>query len=150
MISEVDERDLQIFIEGALHYFDQISDEHAEVRPPYLLNGDLQVDDFTGVIGINGAREGSIYFTAPRAMLRHILLALGESASNDELYSDLVGEIANTISGNARRQLGSEFNISVPKVIRERIIELLEKNVHPFAIPIRWKSYTSSLVIRIH
>lgn len=147
---EVDERDLQIFIDGALYYFDQISNEHAEVRTPYLLKGDLAVDEYTGVIGINGVREGSIYFTAPRAMLRHILLALGENDTSDELYNDLVGEIANTISGNARRQLGSEFNISVPEIIRDRIIEILEKNDHPFAIPIRWKSYTSSLVIRMH
>lgn len=149
-MSEVDERDLQIFIEGTLHYFDQISTEHAEVKTPYIVQEDLRVDDYTGMIGISGVRQGSIYFTAPRAMLRHILLALGENSSNDDLYCDLVGEIANTISGNARRQLGSEFSISVPDVIRGELIELLDRQVHQFAIPIRWKSYTSSLVIRLH
>lgn len=150
MMTEVDERDLQIFIEGALHYFQQISEEQAEVRTPYLLNDDLPVDDYTGVIGINGVREGAIYFTAPRAMLHHILLALGENGITDELYNDLVGEITNTISGNARRELGSEFRISVPDIVRDEIIEFLEEKQHPFAIPIRWKSYTSSLVIRMH
>lgn len=149
-MSEVDEKDLRIFIDGALHYFNQVSDESAEVRTPYLIKDDLVMQDYTGIIGVSGIRKGMIYFSAPRAMLRHILLVLGESETGDELYTDLVGEIANIISGNARRNLGSEFNISVPEVVRDKIIHLMEKNVHQFAIPIRWKFYTSSLVIRLH
>ena len=66
------------------------------------------------------------------------------------MYNDLVGEITNTISGKARRQLGSEFNSSVPEVVRERIIVLLESHVHPLAILIRWKSYASLLAVLIH
>jgi chemotaxis protein CheX len=53
-------------------------------------------------------------------MLRHILLALGENGSSEGLYNERVGEIANAISGNARRQPGKEFNISVPEVVRKR------------------------------
>lgn len=149
-MNEVDEKDLRIFIDGALHYFNQVSDESAEVRTPYLIKDDIVMQDYTGIIGVSGIRKGMIYFSAPRAMLRHILLVLGENDSGDELYTDLVGEIANIISGNARRNLGSEFNISVPEVVRDKIIHLMEKNVHQFAIPIRWKFYTSSLVIRLH
>ena len=149
-MNEVDEKDLRIFIDGALHYFNQVSDESAEVRTPYLIKDDLVMHDYTGIIGVTGIRKGMIYFSAPRAMLRHILLVLGENDSGDELYTDLVGEIANIISGNARRNLGSEFNISVPEVVQDKIIHLMEKNVHQFAIPIRWKFYTSSLVIRLH
>jgi chemotaxis protein CheX len=149
-MNEIDENDLQVFIDGALHYFTQVSDESAEVRIPYLIKEDLVMDEYTGTIGISGIRKGMIYFSAPRAMLRHILLSLGENANTDELYSDLVGEIANIISGNARRKLGSDFNISVPEVVRDEIIHLMEKKVHQFAIPIRWKFYTSSLVIRLH
>jgi chemotaxis protein CheX len=149
-MNDVDEHDLQVFIDGALHYFNQVSDENAEVRIPYLIKDDLIMDEFTGMIGISGIRKGMIYFSAPRAMLRHILLSLGENATNEELYTDLVGEIANIISGNARRKLGSDFNISVPEVVRQQIIHLMEKKVHQFAIPIRWKFYTSSLVIRLH
>lgn len=149
-MNEVDENELQVFIDGALHYFNQVSDERAEVRIPYLIKDDLVLDEYTGMIGISGIRKGMIYFSAPRAMLRHILLSLGENGNNDDLYSDLVGEIANIISGNARRKLGSDFNISVPEVVRDEIIQLMEKKVHQFAIPIRWKFYTSSLVIRLH
>lgn len=149
-MSEVHEKELKVFIDGALFYFEQVSKEQAEVRTPYLLTSDMIADDFTGVIGISGIRHGSIYYTAPRAMLHHILLALGESQSNDELYNDLVGEIANTISGNARKVLGSDFVISVPDILRGRGIKIEGDQIHKFAIPIRWKSYTSSLVIKLH
>jgi len=149
-MNNIDIDELQVFIDGALHYFTQISDEAAEVRIPYLIKDDLIMDEYTGMIGISGNRKGMIYFSAPRAMLRHILLSLGENGNDDELYSDLIGEIANIISGNARRTLGSNFNISVPEVIRNEIIQMVDMNVHQFAIPIRWKLYTSSLVIRLH
>lgn len=149
-MNDIDEHDLQVFIDGALNYFTQISDESAEVRIPYLIKDDLVMDEYTGKIDISGIRKGMIYFSAPRSMLRHILMSLGENGNDDKLYSDLIGEIANIISGNARRKLGSEFNISVPEVIQDEIIHLMDMKVHQFAIPIRWKYYTSSLVIRLH
>lgn len=149
-MNDINIEDLQVFIDGVLNYFTQISDESAEVRIPYLIKDDLIMDEYTGMIGISGDRKGRIYFSAPRAMLRHILLSLGENGNDDELYSDLIGEIANIISGNARRKLGSNFNISVPDVVRNEIIQMVDTHVHQFAIPIRWKLYTSSLVIRLH
>jgi chemotaxis protein CheX len=33
---------------------------------------------------------------------------------------DLVGEVANTISGNARREIGANLKISTPTVITSR------------------------------
>lgn len=149
-MNDLNIEDLQVFIDGVLNYFAQISDEAAEVRIPYLLKDDLIMDEYTGMINISGDRKGMIYFSAPRAMLRHILLSLGENGNDDVLYSDLIGEIANIISGNARRKLGSNFNITVPDIVRNEIIHMVDENVHQFAIPIRWKVYTSSLVIRLH
>jgi len=149
-MNETHEKELKVFIDGALHYFEQVSQEHAEVKTPYLLTNDMVADDFTGVIDISGIRNGAIYYTAPRAMLHHILLALGESQSTEELYKDLVGEIANTISGNARKELGSEFTISIPDILNGRGIRIEKNKNHKYAIPIRWKSYTSSLIIKLH
>ena len=149
-MNETHEKELQVFINGALHYFQQVSTEDAEVKPPYLLQNDVIASDYTGIIGISGIRNGSIYYTAPKAMLHHNLLALGERQTTDELYNDLVGEIANTISGNARRELGSDFIISVPDILQSEGIEIKDDQSYKFAIPIRWKAYTSSLVIKLH
>ena len=38
---------------------------------------------------------------------------------------DLVGEVANTIAGNARSEFGEEFEISVPIVLRGAPDEIL-------------------------
>lgn len=149
-MNDTDEHELKVFIEGALHYFDQVSSESAEVKTPYILNNDMVADDYTGIIDITGIRNGAIYYTAPKAMLHHILLALGENKGSDDLYNDLVGEIANTISGNARRELGSDFIISVPDILKGRGIKIENDKNHKYAIPIRWKSYISSLVIKLH
>ena len=53
------------------------------------------------MIGISGARKGIVYFTAPRGMLTVLLMRMQETDSSDENIKDLVGEVANTISGNA-------------------------------------------------
>ena len=48
-----------------------------------------------------GKREGVVYFTAPRAMLTVLLMKMQENDFSHETMRDLVGEVANTISGNA-------------------------------------------------
>ena len=73
--------------------------------------------DYTGVINISGKREGVVYFTAPRAMLTVLLIKMHENDFSHENMCDLVGEGANTISGNARRDFGREFVISAPNVV---------------------------------
>jgi chemotaxis protein CheX len=67
--------------------------------------------------------------------------------SHDNLC-DLVGEIANTLSGNARRDFGHQFAISVPSVITGRA-EPVEypANARPIVIPIDWRNYHARLII---
>jgi chemotaxis protein CheX len=62
----------------------------------------------------------------------------------------MVGEIANTISGNAREELGSAFMISTPVVLEEKPRRLqLSDRIPSFVIPITWKEHRSHLVISI-
>ena len=49
-------------------------------------------------------------------MVEELMMLVGEHEHSDEFCADFVGEIANTISGNARERLGSGFMISVPVV----------------------------------
>lgn len=148
----MDEQDIQVLIDGTVGYFHGLVDRTTEIGAPYLMDRDQPVvSDYTGIIGIEGARQGLIYFTAPRAMLRHILLANGEAQASAELMADIVGEVANTISGNARRHFGSEFEISVPKVYRgpeaAQALYLAERS---FLIPITWRQYRAALVVSLH
>lgn len=147
----MDENDIKVFVEGATHYFQHVSKEPAMVQVPYLISHDESlIYDYTGIIGISGNRRGNVYFTAPLQMLRLLLLVQGETETTDQNYSDLVGEIANTLSGNARRDLGKDFMISVPIVLQGKPEQLLlAKNSRSFVIPIQWRQYTAALVVSL-
>jgi chemotaxis protein CheX len=59
-----------------------------------------------------------------------------------------VGEVANTISGNARRDYGKEFVISVPEVVSGASDEVeLPSGTRPYVIPINWRSHAARLVV---
>ncbi len=145
------EGDLQVFIDGTTHYFQQTSQEKATVGTPYLLDTSTSLCyDFTGIIGVAGRRKGCVYFSAPTTMLTHLLTSLGETEISTAYHCDLVGEVANTISGNARKMFGKDFMISVPVVIAgepERI--QLPKNIRSFVIPITWCQHQAALVISL-
>ena len=145
------EAQLQVFIDGTMRYFAHASDEAAVVSTPYLVGkSNPIIKEFTGIIGVSGKRKGSVYFTAPRPMLKVLLMNMGETDLDDEFLCDLVGEVANTISGNARREFGEDFMISVPVVVvgePERIV--MPERLRSFVIPIKWRSYEASLVICI-
>lgn len=70
------------------------------------------------MINVSGSSMGAVFVSAPSALLKRVLLNYGEPEFNSRLKRDLIGEIANTLAGNARRELGSEFHIPTPRVIQ--------------------------------
>jgi chemotaxis protein CheX len=143
------ESEVSIFIEGVLNYFGTTVQQAAECGTPYLALGrSPEISDYTGMIRISGKREGLVFFTAPKSMLCVMLMRMQETDMCQENLCDLVGEIANTFSGNARRDFGHQFNISVPTVSIGRKNTLgLPEGAHPIVIPIGWRNYSSSLVV---
>jgi len=145
------EDDLHVFIDGIKNYFSQTSESTASVETPYLQeNNDTLVFAYTGIIGISGKNKGCVYFTAPENLLKQMLLVQKENDTSHENICDLVGEIANTIAGNARRYFGSEFMISVPIVVSKQPDQIkLPKDIRSFIIPITWRNHESALVISL-
>ena len=91
-----------------------------------------------------------MYFTAPRTMLTVLLMKMQETDFSHETLCDLVGEVANTISGNARRDFGREFVISVPSVLTGDEVEIpMGGNLRPYVIPINWRSHSAKLVVAL-
>lgn len=141
--------EIQVFIDGTKRYFNTVSNKQLDVGTPYLVSTKhLPGQDYTGIIGISGNRKGCVYFSAPRILLRHLLLSLGEKEYAEELLIDLVGEVANTVSGNARNEFGSDFMISVPMIIlgKPNSIQLPEALNKAIVIPITWQNYSAMLV----
>lgn len=143
------EQTLQVFINGVIGYFKHTSDKDVKVGSPYLIeNTSPAAFDFTGIIGVSGPYRGTVYFTAPRALLTHLLLSLGERDTSIDNILDLVGEVANTISGNARAEFGQEFLISVPVVVEGMPSKIhLPKHLRSYVIPVYWKAYSAAVVI---
>lgn len=143
------ESEIQVFIDGTKNYFNTVSNKKVAVGVPYLVpSNSTPAKDFSGIIGVSGERKGCVYFSAPRIMLHHLLLSLGEISIDVELMRDLVGEIANTVSGNARSSFGSEFHISVPVVVQGAPEAIqLPKKMQSFVIPVSWQNYSADLVV---
>lgn len=142
---------IQSFVEIVRNYFAQFQEEELVVDTPYLLeNKEPHVYDYTGVIGISGIMRGVVYVTASKELLLVLLQDMNENNTSEEMLTDLVGEIANTVSGNARSEFGSEFHISTPIVFKgapQSVI--LPKDDRAFIIPIIWRQKVGEIVVCI-
>lgn len=143
------EERVQIFIDGVNRYFNEINHLNVDIDTPYLLeNKNPKAYDYTGIIGISGSHyKGCVYVTAPRVLLNNLLLSMNEETSEGNIR-DVIGEIANTISGNARSEYGEEFMISVPIVITGAPNEIyLPPAARSYVIPIKYRKYDAAIVV---
>jgi chemotaxis protein CheX len=145
----MNETDLHFFIDSTINYFDEVTNEKAVTGIPYIKDDEPVVLEYTGIIGISGKRKGSIYITTSEVMLQELAkLILGHSQIGADDIKDLVGEIANTISGNVRQAYGSDFMISVPVVIEGKAKDIkLPEDIKSFVIPLTWHNHKSYLVV---
>jgi len=151
------EQTLDTFTSCIINYFQTTYNIDVVIGSPYLVS-DLSAlnGDFTGVIRISGQYNGSCYFSTPKALLQLILESLEVSIDieSEEVLSDIAGEIANTLSGNARAELGENFIISIPTVFRGQqsmqAIEFDDANEErTFAIPVMWESQKAFLGVNL-
>lgn len=152
MHSQLRPQDIEVFTETISHYFLATTGEAAIIRSAYLLErgGPILWNEFNGLIEISGDYLGSICFSAPRALLSHVLLKMGESVFTEERHGDIVGEIANTLAGRARGHFGEGLGISTPLLLdySHTTFQPLAHSL-PFAIPFLWHGYEANLVIHL-
>ena len=142
------EAEIRTFIDGTTNYFEISARQAATVGSPYLVtDGKPGAYEYTGVIGISGLRKGVVYFSAPRGMLTVLLMRMQETDTSDANIKDLVGEVANTISGNARRDFGKNFLILVPTVIAHDTEKVTAPHSRSYVIPINWRTHSAKLVV---
>lgn len=149
---DISEEQIKVFVDAVSRFFTQISQEAALVRGAYLGDADGQPMsfDFTGRIRISGQYRGEITLSAPRAMIRHLLVAMREPNQSDENLLDTVGEIANTIAGNARKHFGETMEISVPQTYAGPAPALARMvRARPYVIMVSWKRYDAALVVDV-
>lgn len=113
---------------------------------PQLKTGDGPMGDITGLIDLQGREtRGSLAISfSRRAILDITARMLGEQLDTiDDTVIDVVGEITNMITGNAKRifsENGLDFELTLPSTIVGRdqsIVHSVEGNpiVLPFSSP---------------
>jgi len=151
-MKNINENDIHSFVDAVSGFFLQITEEKVEIRSAYLVEGSIKPTTFelTSYIALSGDYAGRIYFSAPRALVAHLLLMMQEPDRSEERLLDAVGEIANTISGNARKHFGEAMEVAVP-VTQATKSDWLEKTVSPrsYAILVKWKQYRASVIVDI-
>jgi chemotaxis protein CheX len=145
------EKDLLVFINGIKNYFTEVTGESARLDIPYVKGDDPVLSDYTGVISISGDRKGAIYVTASGKMLTEIgRILLSADHVAPELIPDLVGEIANTLSGHVRIAFGPSAMISIPTVMRGKPDELyIVLETPAYVIPFTWRDSRAYMVVGI-
>lgn len=142
---------LNVFMQSVSSFFEQIGETLKEIDTPYLNDNTQPIAyDYSGVITITGPIVGSVYVSATTVMLRDLLRALNEPEGSIALLKDLVGEIANTVSGNARTEFGPDFLIS-PPTITEGVPppQYLPRERRSYIIPFYWHDHKAVIGICI-
>jgi chemotaxis protein CheX len=147
----MEESILRIFAQSIIRYFTKTTGEPAIMIAPFLGSSDEELAlDFSAVIGVSGSYRGNVFYTASRAKLELLLPLLGEYQPTDQLCGELVGEMTNTYSGNAREELGGNFMISTPFLLQGKDEAVRPaKGVPCYILPIEWKGHQSRLLISL-
>ena len=137
--------ELKLLVDSVRTYFEVVTGHAPQITSAFLGAGDIEGHDFNGIVSFSGSYIGHVLVSMPRQQLRELLLLQGETDLCDHNLLDAVGEIANTLGGNARKSMGSELRISVPMTMQGASGMRARVRKHPYVITLRW-GHQSSLV----
>ncbi|MFO1246411.1 MAG: chemotaxis protein CheX [Ramlibacter sp.] len=134
----LNENELKMFVDSVRHYFKTTTGQEPQITSAFLGTGDVEGYEFNGIVSFTGSYNGQVIVSMPPRLLRELLLLQHETDMSDGNLLDAVGEIANTLGGNARKTLGPELNISVPVKLQGATGSRSRVRRHPYVITLRW------------
>jgi chemotaxis protein CheX len=132
------ESELKLFVDAVRRYFQVLTRQDPQVTSAFLATGDLEGFDYNGIVSFSGAFNGHVMVSMPPQLLKELLLMQGETDLSESNLLDAVGEIANTLGGNARKALGSGLQISVPMKLHGASGIRARVRKRPYVITLRW------------
>ena len=141
------ESELKLFVDSVRRYFDVITKQEPQITSAFLGTGDVPGHDFNGIVSFSGSYNGHVIVSMPQQLLRELLLLQGETDLSEGNLLDAVGEIANTLGGNARKTLGSSLQISVPVKLRGASGISARVRKRPCVITLRWNRQPALVVV---
>ena len=130
--------ELKLFVESVREYFRVVTRQEPQITSAFLATGEMQGHDYNGIVSFSGPFNGHVLVSMPGQLLKELLLLQGETDLSQGNLLDAVGEIANTLGGNARKSLGSALQISVPVRLHGTSGIQARVRKHPYAITLRW------------
>jgi chemotaxis protein CheX len=130
--------ELKFFVESVRNYFKVLSKQEPAITSAYLATSDLDGFEYNGIVSFSGSYNGHVIVSMPPQLLKELLLMQGENDLCEANLLDAVGEIANTLGGNARKGLGSSLQISVPMKLQGASGIRARVRKHPYVITLKW------------
>lgn len=130
--------ELKLFVESVRDYFRVVTRQEPQITSAFLATSELQGHDYNGIVTFSGAFNGHVFVSMPGQLLKELLLLQGETDVSQANLLDAVGEIANTLGGNARKTLGPALQISVPVKLHGSGGIQARVRKHPYAITLKW------------
>ena len=140
-MSGLNESDLRLFVDSVTRYFAVTSRTPPLIAAAYLGTDPIPSHDFNGIVSFSGRFSGQVTVSLPAMAVRELLLIQHETDLSESNLLDAIGEIANTLAGNARQTLGSGLEISVPTSMRGRAGQPTRSRRHPYVITFRWNTH---------
>lgn len=146
-MARLNDTDLKLFIDSIRNYLKVTTRQEPQITSAFLGTGEIEGFEFNGLVTFSGSHNGHIVVSMPDKLVREILLLQHETDLGDSNLLDAVGEIANTLAGNARKALGSELQISVP--VKTQGTDAIQTRVrkHPYVITLRWNHYEAMVCV---
>ena len=122
------------FLLAVKNVFDTMINIPFVLGKPLIKEDNVPLYDISGIIGISGSVTGCIVINLSKSIALQMVTALvGEEVTElDADATDAIGEIANMIAGNAKKDFpGDNNSISVPSVVVGK-----HKTAYPSGVPI--------------
>jgi chemotaxis protein CheX len=147
-MADISENDTRVFLDAVTHYFGHLTGEPMVIRTAYLADAALPRFDYTGLITLSGQFRGCVYFSASKLITSRLLTAMHEPDTGSANLLDIVGEVANTIAGNARKHFGAGLEISTPITIYGHADAIKSAvRARAFAIELTWQHCEAVVVV---
>ncbi|NLF29464.1 MAG: chemotaxis protein CheX [Planctomycetes bacterium] len=125
------------FVTAVQLVFETMLDSPVAVARPKLKSASTPSYDVTGIISLGGDVVGSAALSFPMETASAAVKAFtgNEVAPDDAMFADAIGELANMVTGNAKKDLHNlSVNISVPTVVIGRNHHLASHQLGPWVV----------------
>ncbi len=116
----MDVRYINPFVGAARNVFHTMLGVEVKVGKPYVKTDQEAMADVSGIIGFSGDAAGSVVLSFPKDVASRAASTFAgtEITESHPDFADAIGELANMIAGNAKKDFtGVNISISLPSVV---------------------------------